>query len=551
MPLSAEEVAAVVGELKDPLAGARVENARARDPRSIVLTLRPRRTSSLWGPPGARQKLFLLASARPGCARLHLVLEPPAAPAEPGSFAHWLRERIRGGRVIRVRLPGRGRAVEVDLGFPPPSALRPGGAAPAPGEPGAPRRLKKLILVAELGARFPNLLLLDGGRRLLGSLAPVKIRTEEGAREMLPAERYAPEGREAPPALLSGLTGSPWRYLPRDEEGKEPAPSLLQELCPLNLALGRYYERAEAALLLEERRAALRRELSAAVSKRRRLLQALAGDLEEARAGEGSLRLGELLKAELPRLKRGMDRVEVVDYYSPDLPRISVPLDPERSPKENIERFFQRYKKSERAVPVIEERFRRVEAEAARLGALRELLEGAQDEEAVRRVEEAARPHLPRPPPPPGGSREGGGGSAPSVRGPRRFLSKDGLEILVGRSGRENDELVFRIARGNDLFLHVAGSPGAHVVVRTGPGGQVGPETLLDAAHLALHYSRRGRRSAVEETASGDVDYVEVKHVKKPRGAKPGAVLLARHKTIRVKIERERLERLRGGGDSF
>src|SRR4030095_16704430 len=103
----------------------------------------------------------------------------------------------------------------------------------------------------------------------------------------------------------------------------------------------------------------------------------------------------------------------------------------------------------------------------------------------------------------PGGSRRAP--RAPAPRGPaRRFLSGEGFEILVGRSARDNDELTLRMGKGNDLFLHVSGRPGSHVIVRSVPGKTFPLGTILDAPRLALHYTLP-ERSRVEG-ARADVD---------------------------------------------
>ena len=122
--------------------------------------------------------------------------------------------------------------------------------------------------------------------------------------------------------------------------------------------------------------------------------------------------------------------------------------------------------------------------------------------------------------------------------GPRQFFSRDGFEILVGRSNQENDHLTIHMARGNDLFFHVRGFPGSHVIVRNQPNKTVPLETLLDAGALAVHYSKiRGNTRA-------DVRYTPRKYVSKPRGAKPGLVTISNEKTIRPDGDPERLKRL-------
>ncbi|MBI3724775.1 DUF814 domain-containing protein, partial [bacterium] len=122
-------------------------------------------------------------------------------------------------------------------------------------------------------------------------------------------------------------------------------------------------------------------------------------------------------------------------------------------------------------------------------------------------------------------------------RGPRKFDSR-GFTILVGRSNEENDRLTLTVARGNDLFFHVRGFPGSHVIVRTERDKSVPLETLLDAAALAVHYSK------VRGNTRADVSYTPRKYVRKPRGAKPGLVEISNEKTIRPDGDPARLARL-------
>ena len=123
----------------------------------------------------------------------------------------------------------------------------------------------------------------------------------------------------------------------------------------------------------------------------------------------------------------------------------------------------------------------------------------------------------------------------------RRYLSATGRPILVGRGSKENDELTFKVAKGNDLWLHVRGRPGSHVVVPMGKEEEPDQETLLDAATLAAHFSgERGERMA-------DVAWTRRKHVRKPRGSPPGMVSVSGERGLLLRVEEERLKRLLGG----
>ena len=97
---------------------------------------------------------------------------------------------------------------------------------------------------------------------------------------------------------------------------------------------------------------------------------------------------------------------------------------------------------------------------------------------------------------------------------PRRYRSAEGLEIWVGRSDEANGVLTTRLARGKDLFFHLDGAPGSHVILRTEGREDPPSEAILDACELAVHYSKQ------KNAGRADVHVVPIKNVKKPKGAK-------------------------------
>jgi hypothetical protein len=121
---------------------------------------------------------------------------------------------------------------------------------------------------------------------------------------------------------------------------------------------------------------------------------------------------------------------------------------------------------------------------------------------------------------------------------PRRYRSVDGLEIWVGRSDEANDLLSTRLARGRDLFFHLDGAPGSHVVLRTEGREDPPAESVLDACELAVHFSKQ------KKAGRADVHVVPIKNVKKPKGAKRGLVYVSGGKSVHLRREPERLERL-------
>jgi predicted ribosome quality control (RQC) complex YloA/Tae2 family protein len=119
---------------------------------------------------------------------------------------------------------------------------------------------------------------------------------------------------------------------------------------------------------------------------------------------------------------------------------------------------------------------------------------------------------------------------------PKRYKTQEGLEIWVGRNDEGNDYLTTRLARGNDLFFHLEGYPGSHVVLRTEGRTDPPPKSILDACELAVHYSK------MKNADRADVHMAPIKNVKKPKGAKPGLVYVRSGKTVHLKRDPKRLQ---------
>ena len=127
------------------------------------------------------------------------------------------------------------------------------------------------------------------------------------------------------------------------------------------------------------------------------------------------------------------------------------------------------------------------------------------------------------------------GGSRGIGRAIATGFAERGAKVVI--TGRDNDTLTFKESRGNDLWLHTADSPGSHVILRV-EGAEPDPEELLDAAHLAVHFS------PLRQAGKVDVHVARRKEVHKPRKAPAGLVTLSGGRTLRVRMEPERLKRL-------
>ena len=106
-----------------------------------------------------------------------------------------------------------------------------------------------------------------------------------------------------------------------------------------------------------------------------------------------------------------------------------------------------------------------------------------------------------------------------------------GFEALAGKTDADNDLLSLKIAKANELWFHVRGQPGSHVILRHPDGETPDRTTVKQAASIAAWHSKARKAGTVP------VCYTEAKHVGKPLGAKPGTVTIKREKIVKVRPE--------------
>ncbi len=257
------------------------------------------------------------------------------------------------------------------------------------------------------------------------------------------------------------------------------------------------------------------------------LSEALTADLRRAEGVAASRRHAELLLSQLGTAVKSGSLASVTDFYDPEGRTVEIPIDPRLGLKENAARMFAAARRADRTRQLVPERIAglaqrrvRVAAALAQAGSARdaeqlELLERSLQGEGILRVVRRR--------------------SAPAAGPKNRYVAvnsyrtRDGFTVLVGRTSAENDELTFRVAGPDDLWLHASGFPGAHVVVRNPQRLRELPDsTVREAAAIAAWHSK-GR-----DEKELDVHVTFRRHVRKGRGMSPGMVMLRRHHTVRV-----------------
>ncbi|MDD5306640.1 MAG: NFACT RNA binding domain-containing protein [Deltaproteobacteria bacterium] len=431
--------------------------------------------------PGATHHLEIVLAA--GFTRIGRIRARPKAASSPHPFVMLLRGCAVGLRVEAVRQHMGDRTVLVDL---------------ASGE-------RRGTLVAELTSRHANLFWLDASGVVAGLFHP--NRSERRALD--PGCPYV-----AP--LPHPVQERPSRFAPGAD---------------LEERIEAFYAQAESRHERDRVVATASRKLAAAGKRLDRLVAALEADLRRASEAERLGLMGQLLKANLRLAKKGMANLEVVDWEGHPA---TIALCPSLDPVTNMERLFDKARRLRKALPGIEKRLTAARTDRAAVAALAQELEHADDPAAVlgtapaHLLGTAARPDANK-------RRQG-------ERLPYRELAVErGRPAWVGRSAADNDALTVRLARPDDLWLHVRGMRGSHVVVPLGRGETPSADLLVDAALLAAHFSdARGAKDV-------EVTYTRRRYVQKPRGAPPGAVRLVKEKTIYLKVDEERLARLLTG----
>ena len=267
----------------------------------------------------------------------------------------------------------------------------------------------------------------------------------------------------------------------------------------------------------------VRAQLVKSLRQKQKLKQSLEHDL----AGHGDpnehKRIGDLLLANLSTAARAGNRVTLIDYFADGAPSLEIDVDEHSSLQDEAARRFKLYGKAKRAREEIALRMTQIDSEIAQLDRrLQEIFKilTEKDETALARFISPKPAPTIRP-------------KKPSVRdmripGVRRYVSSDGYEILVGRAARDNDQLTFKIAQPNDLWLHAGDYPGSHVVIRNPTRKEVPHRTIVEAAQLAGKFSQASADSKVV------IHYTPRKFLSKPKGAAPGLVRLSRFKSITV-----------------
>jgi predicted ribosome quality control (RQC) complex YloA/Tae2 family protein len=572
MPFDGLVLAAVRRELERELVGSRIQRVHQPDKMTLLLQLRT---------PGQSHQLLL--SAHPQHARVHLTTRRFNNPSVPPLFCSVCRKHLEGGRVEAIVQPELERVLRLVVGVR--DELGEIGQKTVVTE--IMGRHSNIILVDEGTGNILDAIKRYGHavsryREVAPGLPYLAPPREKADPVGIPVERFAALLLERPLELPV------WKALQQTFEGLSPLTArevvyragvnldLALEFCGerelvlvwkalgnllADVAAGRFVptlvpgpdvyadfaavpvthresvsvpeginalvDRVFAFRAQSEHIATTRNSLLSAIAHRRKRLEKRLDACRQAAAdtkkAEKFKTIGEILTANLYRLpKEGTDRVVLENFYTGE--PVEIQMDPRLSPSHNAQVYFKRYHKLQKGAERAQAELAELEAEAAYLEALEtavRLAETAADLHEIRDELVAAGYLRDKPATGPAGKTK-----ARIKPQPLELKAADGSTVYIGRNNRQND-LVFRLAQPDDVWLHTRDLPGAHVVIRTG-GRPVKPEVLEQAAAWAAWFSKARHGKKVP------VDYTLRKYVQKPKGARPGFVTYTNEKTVLV-----------------
>lgn len=235
-------------------------------------------------------------------------------------------------------------------------------------------------------------------------------------------------------------------------------------------------------------------------------------------------RCGELIVANIYRLKKGNEQIEVEDYETGK--SIIIPMDRNVSPQENSRHYFNKYKKLKAALA---HKHEKLEESKVAFDDTESLLSHVKEAENLNELYELAAL---------AGENLGDKKNSPYRGAGRKFLLSGDFTAYVSRSSRDADVMLKTVARGNDYWFHIRDNAGSHVVVKNKGNVELPDKTRLEAAMLALHFSKS--RNETE----GDIYFTRVKYLHKPNTKIPGLVFPTQEKNIKIKKQQDVIQRL-------
>lgn len=420
--------------------------------------------------------------------RIHLTTETHRNPMRPPRFCQLLRARLK--RLVRIDIDPADRIVRLQF---------------------AGSEDERYTLIAELFGREGNVILIDDKHDVVDSL----FRTKVGCnRHLIVGQPYIS------PEIRDGI------QFTRCTEFISPEGDVA-EWPNLSAQAQQHFDELAATLQRKhgvDGHAALRKAVSTALKRLNKRLKHIDQQIDQCLNCEDEKQSGDLLLTNLHVMKRGMEAVEVLDYYQNPPVMTTLALLPAKTPQENAELYFKRYRKGKRGLDHCQRRLQQTQMEIEWLEQISQQLDDqvtSADSDMIR--EELVESGWYKPVT--ALQRDTRHQKAATLI--NRVKSPNGWEIIWGRNNKTNDYVSKTLLKPRDLWFHAHKIPGCHLVIKS-DGGEVAIEDQLFAASLCAAHSRAAQDTRV------DVMVTEGKHVKRIKGAPLGLVRVETYRVLQV-----------------
>ena len=272
-----------------------------------------------------------------------------------------------------------------------------------------------------------------------------------------------------------------------------------------------FYSSREAFVLNRQKSSDLRRIVNTALERASKKYDLQEKQLQDADKKDIYRVYGDLLNTYGYSLKGGESSFTTENFYD-DNKEITIPLDKNKSAKENAKKYYDKYAKLSRTTKALSEEILKTKNDIEHLQSIQTALEVSSDDESLSQIRQELVDF--------GYIKKHSSAKKQKIAShPYHYISSDGYDIYVGKNNYQNEELTFKVATGNDWWFHAKGIPGSHVILKSDNEEELPDRAYEEAAALAAFYSKAKDADKVE------VDYIQKKNIKKVAGAAPGFVI--------------------------
>ena len=272
-----------------------------------------------------------------------------------------------------------------------------------------------------------------------------------------------------------------------------------------------FYSSRESFVLNRQKSSDLRRIVNTALERASKKYDLQEKQLQDADKKDIYRIYGDLLNTYGYSLKGGESSFTTENFYDENK-EITIPLDKNKTAKENAKKYYDKYAKLSRTTKALSEEILNTKNDIEHLLSIQTALEVSSDDESLSQIRQELVDfgYI---------KKHSSVKQKKSTSHPYHYISTDGYDIYVGKNNYQNEELTFKVATGNDWWFHAKGIPGSHVILKSNNEEELPDRVYEEAAALAAFYSKAKDSEKVE------VDYIQKKNIKKVAGAAPGFVI--------------------------